>query len=147
VTTATASSVSLTVSRKNYHEVVNRSGRGGPQTTNFRIHAPRFPKPQTEGMFVLIGSREKDEVYALKRVGWPSSNGGFRGFRDEVAANVTLEMPPGLEGTDATIWCLSDAYIGVETMLGVKLQSNLTVLGTWIEKSDAPADEASGYVW
>ena len=49
-----------------------------------RVFAPRYPKPQVEGWFVVLADREKDEVLAVKRVGWPStgassSSGARRG--------------------------------------------------------------------
>ena len=40
----------------------------------FRVWAPRFPKPQTEGFFVIVADESKDEILALKRVGWPLSS-------------------------------------------------------------------------
>ena len=114
-------------------------------------------------MFIIVGSREKDDVYALKRVSWPSNSGGLggRGGRGggrgrggamdrggrTVSTSVSLDLPPGLDNTDVTVWCISDGYVGVETTLGVRLQNSMEVPGSWIEKDhdqapsggDAPA--------
>lgn len=38
-----------------------------------KIYAPRFPKPQTEGYFVLVTGASGD-LLALKRAGWPSAD-------------------------------------------------------------------------
>lgn len=144
VTSANATKVAITITREN-----------PPPNANFRVHAPKFPKSQTESMFVIVGSRERDEVFALKRVSWPASNsggarggrggrgrGGRGGFGREGAGgattSVSLELPPGLDGTDATVWCVSDGYVGVEAALGVRLQNSLTVPGTWVEKPEKP---------
>ncbi|AEO66925.1 uncharacterized protein THITE_2115485 [Thermothielavioides terrestris NRRL 8126] len=35
-----------------------------------RMYAPRFPKPQTEGWFVVVADLARDEVWAVKRVAW-----------------------------------------------------------------------------
>lgn len=99
---------------------------------DFRISAPLFPKSQTEGYFVIIGDEAKDEIYALKRVSWPSGRGG------QPRANVTLELPPGLDCTDATCWVMSDGYIGIEEKLGVRLQDGMQVVGSWVEKETVP---------
>lgn len=99
---------------------------------DFRISAPLFPKSQTEGYFVIIGDEAKDEIYALKRVSWPSGRGG------QPRANVTLELPPGLDCTDATCWVMSDGYIGIEQKLGVRLQDGMQVVGSWVEKETVP---------
>ena len=61
---------SLVISRTNIH----------PSPNDFHIYAPRYPKAQSEGFFVLAVDPERDEVAALKRVGWnagaPGKNKG-----------------------------------------------------------------------
>ena len=44
-----------------------------PLYPDHRIYAPRFPKQQTEGYFVLVTASGTDNLVALKRVGWPST--------------------------------------------------------------------------
>jgi antiviral helicase SLH1 len=131
INSATPSKVGVTVSRAN-------------RLSNSKIHAPKFPKPQTEGMFLILGSTEKDEIYALKRVSWPDQRrlGG-------VGTNVyvTLELPPGLEGVDVEVTVLSDGYLGVESKMGVRLQSGLTVVGSWVVKDEENSAGHSGTSW
>jgi len=122
INSATPSKVGVTVSRAN-------------RLSNNRIYAPKFPKPQTEGMFLILGSTEKNEIYALKRVSWPNQRrpgGGGVGM----SVYVTLELPPGLEGVDVEVTVLSDGYLGVESKMGVRLQSGLTVVGSWVVKDE-----------
>ncbi|PGG98703.1 hypothetical protein AJ79_08789 [Helicocarpus griseus UAMH5409] len=61
----------------------------------FRIYAPQFPKPQSEGWFVLVtstmGSRE--DILALKRVSWSSS-----GTNGNVTARAKVRFPEGWKG-------------------------------------------------
>ena len=52
--------LTLVISRTNSH----------PTPADFHVYTPRFPKPQSEGFFVLAVDTAKDEVVALKRVGW-----------------------------------------------------------------------------
>lgn len=126
ITTATASHIEATITRLN-----------APTNPNFKIRAPLFPKAQQEGMFAIVGNKEKDEIYALKRVGWRETTwtAGARGRGPNV--KVRLELPPGLDGTDATMWVVSDGYVGMERKLGVTLQNTQTVPGVWVEKEDA----------
>ncbi|KAK4126252.1 Sec63-domain-containing protein [Parathielavia appendiculata] len=61
---------SLAVSLRRLNPVAEREAR---------IYAPRFPKPQTEGWFVVVCDAAKDEVLAVKRVGWRPGGGGGNG--------------------------------------------------------------------
>ncbi|KAJ4300389.1 putative steryl acetyl hydrolase mug81 [Collariella sp. IMI 366227] len=49
---------SLTISLRRLNPVTEREAR---------IYAPRFPKPQTEGWFVIVADLAKDEVLGVKR--------------------------------------------------------------------------------
>jgi antiviral helicase SLH1 len=61
--------------------------RQNPATNpDYKIYAPRFPKPQTEGYFLIVCSARPDgtddELLGLKRVSWPPlsrQRGGNRG--------------------------------------------------------------------
>ena len=106
---------------------------------------------------MILGSRQRDKIYALKRVSWPvtaattatgrrhDSGSGSAG----ISVDVSLDLPPLLakrlldgeygdddDGTDtddddgeedgdqfgeATVWCISDGYIGVETSSPVRV--------------------------
>ena len=65
ISSTTALSLSLTLMRQN------------PSVSNpkFQTWAPKFPKPQTEGWFAIVADEERDEILALKRVGWDSNSG------------------------------------------------------------------------
>lgn len=56
------SSIGVVLSRANAH----------PAPNDFHVYAPRYPKAQSEGYFVLAVDPAGDEVVALKRVGWNS---------------------------------------------------------------------------
>jgi antiviral helicase SLH1 len=116
----TSASLSFTIARQNR-----------PANSNFRIHAPKFPKPQTEGFFVILGDKKRDEIFALKRVGWPT------GVTGPVNTNVKLDLPPELGANKATLWCVSDGYVGVEIEVEVELRGTVTAVKVeeaWAEK-------------
>ncbi|KAG0132069.1 putative RNA helicase [Tuber indicum] len=121
-TTATTSTLSATLTRQN-----------APQSRDFRIYTPKFPKPQTEGWFVLLGDLRKDELHALKRVGWSTRSGAGGG---KPSVKFSLGLPEGcvLEGLDGTLIVMSDGYLGLMQRTGVHLQTKQVVPGTWIEK-------------
>lgn len=121
ITKATAASLEATLTRETQ-----------PLNWNYGIHAPKFPKSQTESYFVVLGDEEKDEIYALKRVSWSQNRKGGK-----ATANISLSLPEGLEGKDASLFVVSDGYIGAEWRRGVSLQTDQVVPGVWIEKDEA----------
>ncbi|KAG5301910.1 activating signal cointegrator 1 complex subunit 3 [Histoplasma ohiense] len=91
--------------------------RGGQRRTtapcddqSFRIYAPHFPKPQTEGWFVLVTANAdlsagtQEDILALKRVSWSSATGTARvGERADVMARANVRFPEG--------WNMGDDHI------------------------------------
>jgi antiviral helicase SLH1 len=69
VSVANVSSTGITISLSRRNPPINRE---------HRVYAPRFPKPQTEGYFLIVCSASADgkdgELLALKRVSWPANN-------------------------------------------------------------------------
>ncbi|KAK5372430.1 putative steryl acetyl hydrolase mug81 [Exophiala xenobiotica] len=102
------------------------------QDAQARIYAPKFPKPQTEGYFVLVmpaGSKAKTagesvrtDVLALKRANWSMMNNKQGQSRAREVSHTKLKVPV-LEGTvggvevKVDILVMSDAYPGMEWWL------------------------------
>ncbi|UNI21844.1 RNA helicase [Purpureocillium takamizusanense] len=112
VSLSEATAESLTVELKRLNPLVDRDAR---------IFAPKFPKPQTEGWFVVVADVERDEVIAVKRVGWSagsSSGAGRKPGRGGSApsARATIRLPEPVEGQrrKMDVLVVSDAYIGLE---------------------------------
>ncbi|KAI9770001.1 MAG: hypothetical protein M1840_003712 [Geoglossum simile] len=111
VSSTTAISLSLTLIRQNLSVT----------KPDLQIWAPKFPKPQTEGWFVIAADEGRDEILALKRVGWDSnsgnttskSGGGKQGHKEKPMANCTLKLPESAGERAVTILVVSDAYIGM----------------------------------
>jgi antiviral helicase SLH1 len=63
---------------------VSITRRNPSANADHRIYAPKFPKPQTEGYFLIVCSARPDgsdgELLGLKRISWPSSrqNGDYK---------------------------------------------------------------------
>ena len=90
--------VTLTLTRNN-----------SPSTSDFRIYAPKFPKPQTEGFFMVISSG--DEVLGLRRIGWTEIKGGWKG---KITATANMKLQNSEKERTVHVWVFSDSYVGME---------------------------------
>lgn len=125
---------------------VSLTRRNPPQDPECRIFAPRFPKPQTEGFFLLVclsGPDGKDgDLLALKRVSWPPpasrGNGsrygpGRQKERDKsgpLSVKSTVKFPRAISdvvdrsasgsgpGLRVNVVVVSDSYPGMEWRVG-----------------------------
>jgi antiviral helicase SLH1 len=85
------------------------------------MYAPRFPKLQTEGWFVVLCVEDKDEIVAIKRLGWSTSDvskGQNRNQGGRVSARTMMKLPTEEDGTlkdgrKVDIWVVSDGYLGM----------------------------------
>ncbi|KLJ12359.1 hypothetical protein EMPG_09524 [Blastomyces silverae] len=100
------SSAGLTLFLTRKSPIPSRGAQRKPTTQDgdqsFRIYAPHFPKPQTEGWFVLVTSNAnlsagaREDILALKRVSWASSAGASRANgRGDVVARTKVRFPEG----------------------------------------------------
>jgi antiviral helicase SLH1 len=76
------------------------------------IFAPRYPKPQTEGFFLLVTMGGSNEIVALKRIGWPQANKS-KGGSGKLGIRSTIKVPEH-DGMEVTVKIISDSYIGME---------------------------------
>ncbi|KND93110.1 putative helicase mug81, partial [Tolypocladium ophioglossoides CBS 100239] len=107
--------LSLTVVLKRLNPLVDR---------NARIFAPKFPKPQTEGWFVIVANVQRDEVIAVKRVGLSAAGGKQLGQGSAPSARAVIKLPEPSAGQArrVDVVVVSDGYIGLEhRILGVDI--------------------------
>jgi antiviral helicase SLH1 len=116
VTTENVTALSLTVSLKRLNPIVEREGR---------IYAPKYPKPQTEGWFVIICDKAKGEIIAVKRVGWSQGPGRSVNAGTRPTAKTIIKLPEpdkNGNGRKVDVLVISDGYIGMEyEVLGVDI--------------------------
>ncbi|KAK0930262.1 putative steryl acetyl hydrolase mug81 [Friedmanniomyces endolithicus] len=84
------------------------------QDKDYRIFAPRYPKPQTEGYFVLVTDAAKGEIVALKRVSWPSVDKNRGGGAGRPSTKAVIKLPRSEVERRLRVVVLSDSYIGME---------------------------------
>lgn len=91
----------------------------------YRIYAPRYPKPQTEGFFLVVHDAGNGEIYAMKRVSWPSpeksgGGGGGSGGRgrgggsNRLNTKSSVKLPEAFDERNVKVLVVSDSYIGME---------------------------------
>lgn len=99
---------------------VNISRLNPAQDNDYRMYAPRFPKPQTEGFFLVVSDPSKDEVIALKRVSWQTRNDHNKGraaaaaHRAKPTSRSVIKLPPADQERTLEVRVVSDGYIGME---------------------------------
>ncbi|KAI0972748.1 Sec63 Brl domain-containing protein [Xylaria arbuscula] len=108
--------LSLTVSLRRLNPIVERDGR---------IFAPKYPKPQTEGWFVIVCDQAKNEIIAVKRVGWSQGPGQSVKVGSKPTAKTVIKLPEPDQngnGRKVDVLVLSDGYIGMRyEVLGVDI--------------------------
>ncbi|KAL8996616.1 MAG: hypothetical protein Q9169_003898 [Polycauliona sp. 2 TL-2023] len=89
---------------------------------DYHIYAPKFPKTQTEGFFVLVTDPSMDEILTLKRVNWP--NGEQQDRRNRVkapsrpTAKAVFKLKPEARERRVEVLVVSDAYVGMVWRIG-----------------------------
>ncbi|KAI0409665.1 Sec63 Brl domain-containing protein [Xylaria palmicola] len=108
VTAENVTASSLTVSLKRLNGITEREGR---------IFAPKYPKPQTEGWFVIVCDKAGGEIIAVKRVGWSQGPGHSVKIGSKPTAKTVIKLPQSDQdrnGRKVDVLVLSDGYIGMQ---------------------------------
>ena len=88
-------------------------GRLNPAThPDYRIYAPKFPKSQFEGFFLIVADSAKDEMLALKRINWPPMV-RVRGNNNKPTLKSTVKLGPESMARKVDVLVISDAHIGM----------------------------------
>lgn len=129
VRTDNVTALSLMVSLKRTNPIVEREGRA---------YAPKYPKPQNEGWFVLVCDVARDEVIAIKRAGWSQGPGKSVKVDSRPTAKVSLKLPePSRDGKGrkVDVIVLSDTYVGLEhRLMGIDIPA-LPVVDDEVDKA------------
>jgi antiviral helicase SLH1 len=114
--------------------------RNAPTNPECRIYAPRFPKPQTEGFFLIVCSATPNggdgELLGLKRVSWPpvakrngngngkgnsgagSSRGGPSNDKDKSGLTVrsSVKFPEGILAQSSSATTANKARVNIKVI-------------------------------
>ena len=91
---------------------------------DYRIYAPKYPKPQSEGFFIVVADAAKDEVLALKRVNWPPMEKGGGAGVNKPTTRSMIRLSPETVERKVDVLVISDAYVGMDWRIeGVEVPS------------------------
>ena len=88
--------------------------------TDYRIWAPKFPKPQSEGFFIIVAEPAKDNVLALKRTNWPAAEQGRRAAASTTSRTL-FKLKPDSAERKAEVLVVSDAYVDMVWKMAVDI--------------------------
>lgn len=77
---------------------------------DYRIYAPKFPKPQSEGFFLLVADPANDEVLVLKRISWPPVEKVRGGWNKPISRSI-VKLKPESVVRKIDVLVASDAYV------------------------------------
>ncbi|KAJ3300578.1 activating signal cointegrator 1 complex subunit [Borealophlyctis nickersoniae] len=94
----------------------------GQKGQEYRIHSPRFPKPQFEGWWVVLGDVAGDNLIALKRVSPAARGSGGLGSGNDgrLATNLKFRAPEEEGDAELTLFAVSDGYLGLDQQIALR---------------------------
>ncbi|OQD89494.1 hypothetical protein PENANT_c002G02253 [Penicillium antarcticum] len=137
---------------------VSLARRNAPTNPECRIYAPRFPKPQTEGFFLIVCSATPNggdgELLGLKRVSWPpvakrnghgngkgnSGDGSGRGGPSDknkggLTVRSSVKFPEGILAQSSSATTANKARVNIKVISDSSIETQL------VTKPSAPAKE------
>lgn len=122
---------------------VNLTRLNQAANADFRIYAPKFPKPQSEGFFIIVVNAAQDEVVVLKRASWSSAPLGHHqnGSSGKVTGNkagvrTTIKLAGSAVERRFDVWIMSDSYVGMKWVIeGVEVPAVPVVVDEGKKKS------------
>ncbi|KAL9093826.1 MAG: hypothetical protein Q9159_000128 [Coniocarpon cinnabarinum] len=102
-----------------------------PQDKEDRMYAPRYPKPQSEGFFVIVTNRVTKALIAIKRLSWSQASRNKDSAKAQSSARgaerrvkPVIRLPWHNEPIVLDVRVCSDGYIGMEWVVqGVEVEA------------------------
>ena len=88
------------------------------QGRDHRIYAPRFPKSQSEGFFVIVSDANTGELLILKRSHWTAPEPGRDRPASELSAKSVVKLPESTSERRLRVIAVSDSYLAMEWEVG-----------------------------
>lgn len=93
------------------------------KTHDGRVHAPRFPKPQYESWWLVLGDPATDELLALKRVSM--RNGPNETLTNRVTSTLYFDTPEHLGKHSYQLYVISDGYLGLDQTIDINFETRM----------------------
>ena len=107
----------IEVAEPTAYQVTVNVRRLNPAQKDYRMYAPNYPKPQTEGFFLVVTDARKESIVALKRVTWPIGPDASK-QRPANTARATFKVPEHDQPLSLHASVISDGYIDMTWDLG-----------------------------
>lgn len=88
-----------------------------------RIHSPRFPKPQYESWWLILGDTHNDELLGLKRVSM--RNGPNETLSNRISTSLSFETPVHLGKHNYILYLISDGYLGLDQQFEISFETRM----------------------
>jgi len=83
-----------------------------------RIYAPKFPKPQYESWWLILGNSSSDDIIDIKRVNMRNEQNGE--FSNKNTVRLKLIAPEKEGKYQYTIFFISDGYFGIDQQYNIE---------------------------
>ncbi|KAI8617669.1 Sec63 Brl domain-containing protein [Chytriomyces sp. MP71] len=110
---------------KEYEIKVAVVRRRPPRARDFKIFAPKFPKAQYEGWFVVLGREMENELLALKRISATGGGSGPSSNGMALKCSMKFTAPVDAGPSELTVFVKSDGCMGVDTRIVVRILSQV----------------------
>ena len=123
--------------------VVTIRRRNRPISEGCKIYAPHFPKPQSEGFFIVATEAGTDNVIALKRINWlPSISDIVKVGKRDLKAKAAIRLEAGRQERIIELKVMSDAYLNLEWNFEVTVPAAPIVVDGGKNKEDQKQRES-----
>lgn len=103
------------------NRITPRDGKRKPH--DGRIHSPRFPKPQYESWWLVLGDKNKNELLGLKRVSM--RNGPNETLGNKINTSISFDTPEHLGKHSYTLYLVSDGYLGLDQKFDINFETRM----------------------
>ena len=88
-----------------------------------RIHSPRFPKPQYESWWLILGNKDHNDLLGLKRVSM--RNGPNETLGNRINTSITFDTPSHIGKHNYTLYLVSDGYLGLDQQIDIPFETRM----------------------
>lgn len=122
------------------YQVTVNIRRVNPAQKDYRMYAPKYPKPQSEGFFLIVSDVGKKQVVALKRITWPIGPDSSK-QRPANTARTIFKVPEHDKPLTLHAAIISDGYVGMQWDLGtIEIPAPPVVMADDVGKPEKPGE-------
>ena len=98
------------------------NGKKKAPTHDGRVYG-KFPKPQYESWWLVMGDADTDDLLALKRISM--RNGPKETLTNKATTHITFDTPVRLGKHRYTLYLISDGYLGLDQQIDIDFETRV----------------------